>query len=348
MASIQRSGGFTSDITKRICVHLSFIFGLVFLGTAGFMVIERWDLLDSLFMTVTTLSTVGYGEVHPLDDAGRIYAIILILLGVGLLIYILSDLAEILLEASPTALLNRRRMREQIAKLAGHQVLCGFGRTGTEVARLFKEHGVDFVVIDADPVRVTEAEELGFLAIVGDATEDEALLQARVQNAVGIVCALPDDAANTFITLSAKGLNDSITVVCRAGNPGAEAKMIRAGAHSVFSPYIICGRRMATAVTHPLVLEFLDVAMNSPGYDLRLEQVLISNDSSLVGSTLKDANLKQNSGAMVLAVNQGGKLVTNPPPDLKFQSGDELIVLGADEELKRVRKLAEPTVQKKD
>jgi voltage-gated potassium channel len=291
---------------------------------------------------LTTLTTVGYGEVHPLSKAGQIYTIVLILVGVGLLIYILSSTAELMVEANPTAYFIRRRMKERISKLQKHQIVCGFGRTGHEVARLFEHHKVPFVVVEQDLSRVKQAEELGFLSLQGDATQDDVLTLAQVQSAEGVVCTLPDDAANTFITLSAKGLNENVLVVCRAANPGSEAKMLRAGAHSVISPYIICGRRMATAVTHPLVLEFLDVAMHSPSYDLRLEHVMIASDSPLVGMSLKEANIKQSAGAMVLAVNQGGKLVTNPPPEYLFQSDDELIVLGADEELKKVRQLAAP------
>lgn len=312
------------------------------------MVLEHWSFLDALFMTVTTLATVGYGEVHPLDARGRIYTMILILFGVGLLVYILTDLAEIVVHANPMVFFGRRRLREKISKLIKHQVVCGFGRTGQEVCRIFAHYGVDFVVVEDDAARVRQAEDLGYLALQGDATLDETLGQAQVQKAAGIVCTLPDDASNTFITLAAKNMNEHITVVCRAANPGSEAKMIRAGAHSVISPYIICGRRMATAVTHPLVLEFLDVAMHSPTYDLRLEQATVEPGSGLIGRTLKEANIKQTSGAMVLAVNQGGKLITNPPPDLVFQSGDDLIVLGADEELKKVRQLAECGVDKKD
>lgn len=331
------------DLKRRIFHNLWFLIVLVLAGSIGYMVVEKgWTFLDALFMTVTTLTTVGYGEVKPLDVKGRIYTIVLILFGVGLLIYILSDAAELLIEANPTAFLSRRRMKERISKLSGHQILCGFGRTGQEVARLFVQNGVQFVVIETDLDHVKLAEQQGFLIIQGDATADHVLEEAQVQQAAGIVCTLPDDAANTFITLSAKGLNENITVVCRAANPGSEGKMLRAGAASVISPYVICGRRMATAVTHPLVLEFLDVAMHSPTYDLRLEQVVIAANSPLVGSTLRDANIKQASGAMVLAINQGGKLFTNPPPEAVFQSGDELIVLGADEELKKVRQLAEP------
>jgi voltage-gated potassium channel len=310
----------------------------------GYMVLQGWNLLDSLFMTVTTLTTVGYGEVHPLDVKGKIYSVILILFGVGLLIYILTDLGEMVVHANPMVLWGRRRLRERIVKLQGHQVVCGFGRTGQEVARLLQQNRTPFVIVEINPEKVVQAEQLGYLAMQGDATTDEALSAALVPKATGIVCALADDASNTFITLAAKGLNESITVVCRAANPGSEAKMIRAGAHSVISPYIICGRRMATAVTHPLVLEFLDVAMHSPSYDLRLEQVMLSASSQVVGKTLQAANIKQTAGAMVLAINQGGKLITNPPPDFVFQSGDDLIVLGADEELKKVRQLAEGNV----
>jgi voltage-gated potassium channel len=310
----------------------------------GYMVLEHWNFLDSLFMTITTLATVGYGEVHPMDVKGRIYTMVLILFGVGLLVYILTDIGEMIVHADPMVFWGRRRLRERINKLHNHQVVCGFGRTGQEVARMLRLNGTPFVIIETDPARVVEAEQLGYLAMQGDATMDETLLEAQIPRAEGIVCALPDDASNTFITLAAKGLNESITVVCRAANPGSEAKMMRAGAHSVISPYIICGRRMATAVTHPLVLEFLDVAMHSPSYDLRLEQVLLTGSSGLIGKTLRAANIKHTAGAMVLAINQGGKLITNPPPDIVFQSGDDLIVLGADEELKKVRQLAEGNV----
>jgi voltage-gated potassium channel len=330
----------TSDIKSRIFIHLWFLNVLVLAGSIGYMVVERWSFIDSLFMTVTTLATVGYGEVHPLDMKGRLYTIVLILFGVGLLIYILSDLAELFIEANPTAIFGRRRMRERINKLHEHQIVCGFGRTGQEVSSQLFAENVPFVIVEQDAQKARGAEQLGYLVVQGDATTDEVLVQAQIARARGIVCALPDDAANTFITLAARGLNERIAVVCRAANPGSESKMLRAGANNVISPYVICGRRMATAVTQPLVLEFLDVAMHSPAYDLRLEQIVVAPQSSLVGSTLKDANIKQKSGAMVLAVKQSGKLITNPPPSLVFNSGDELIVLGAEEELRKVGQLA--------
>jgi len=310
------------------------------LGTIGYIWFEHWDWLDALFMTVSTLTTVGYGEVHPLSSAGRLYTIVLLLVGVGLFIYIVSDMAEIFLEANPTAIFGLRRMKKQIAQLTDHQIVCGFGRTGAEVCKHFFATKVPFVVIEADALQVKKAEELGMLVLQGDASADDMLLTAGVEKASGIVCALPDDTANTFIALSARALNSGITIVSRSANPGSDAKMKLAGAHMVISPYVICGRRMATAVTHPLVMEFLDVVMHSPGYDLRMEQVIIGHHSELVGTTLGSAHVKRISGAMVLAMKQDGKLITNPPTEMVFKEGDILIALGAEEELRKLTDLA--------
>lgn len=319
---------FISDFVKLIL--------LVIVGTFGFMLVERWSFLDSLYMTVITLTTVGYGEVYPLDTNGKIYSIVLILVGAGVVLYILGDMVELIIEMNLGG-----RMKYKIVKLSNHHIVCGFGRTGQEVAEHFKEEKIPFVVIDKDPEAAQEAEDLGLLALQGDASTDEALLDAQITKAKGIVCCLPDDTQNTFIALTAKGLNEEIDIVSRAANPGSEAKLKRAGARMVISPYVICGKRLAASVTHPLVTQFLDFVIHTPAKDLRLEQVHVEPDSSLVGRTLKEANIKQTSGAMILAVNQNGKLITNPSPDLIFAVGDELIALGAEQELNSLILLAQ-------
>ncbi len=310
------------------------------IGTLGFCLTEHWDWFDSLYMTITTLTTVGYGEVHPLHREGRAFAMLLMITGVGTLLFILSDTAQTLVEIDPRELFGRRRMREQIGKLKNHQIVCGFGRTGQEIANQLRASHVPFIVIESDNDRCKRAKDEGILYIQGDATADEVLKEAQVSTAKGIVCALSDDAANTFIALSAKEFNENINIVCRAANPGAEAKMIRAGAHNVVSPYVIAGRRMASAVTHPLVLEFLDVAMHNPQFDLRLEQIMITLHSKLAGLTLRDANIKQTVGAMVLAVNKKGQLLTNPGPEFVFEEGDIIVALGAEDELNKLATLA--------
>lgn len=329
-----------SELQQRFVWHLLRIIALVLAGTFGFLFVEHWRFLDALYMTVITLTTVGYGEVQPLSDAGRIYAIVLILTGVGVVLYILSDMVSIFLEANPTAIFGRRRMRQKIARLSGHQILCGYGRTGQEVANHFQQNKVSFVVIDLAVTAVKRAEESGLTVLQGDASSDEALLAAGIERAKGIVCALPDDTSNTFIALSAKGLNESIAIVARAANPGSAAKLKRAGANMVISPYIIGGRRMAAAVTHPLVTEFLDVIMHCPQYDLRMEQIAIAKGSEIIDTTLKNSNIKQVSGSMILAVYQDGKLITNPSSDLVFKEGNELIALGTEEGLKKLVDLA--------
>lgn len=322
--------------TQKILRDLFLLVMLTLGGTSGYMFIEGWNFLDSLFMTITTICTVGYGEVHKLTDPGRVYTIVLILSGVGFALYVLTDMVKPLLELN----LGTRKMKNQIVKLSHHQIVCGFGRTGQEVAAHFKSQNIPFVIIEADESRAKQATDAGYLVIVGDASTDEMLNEAQVSKADGIVCALPDDTTNTFIALSAKGLKENIAIVSRAANPGSEAKLKRAGARMVISPYVICGKRMATAVTHPLVTEFLDVVMHSPGYDLRMEQIVVSETSRIVGKTLKDANIKQLAGAMILAVNQGGKLITNPSPELLFAQGDELIALGTEQELVKLQEIA--------
>ncbi len=324
---------------KLIRYGLILIF-MVGAGTFGYCVLENYPFFDAIYMTVTTLATVGYGEIRPLHFQGRLFTVVLILCGVGTLLYMLSDIAQLIAHTDPRELFGRARMQGKIEKLKNHHIVCGFGRTGQEVAHQFLQNQIPFVVVELDNHLVQRAQAEGMLVLEGDATEDDVLKQAQITSASGIVCSLPDDAANTFIALSAKEFNENIKIVCRAANPGSEAKMIRAGAHKVISPYVIAGRRMATAVMHPLVLEFLDVAMHNPKFDLRLEQIIISSESKLKGMSLKNANIKQTVGAMILAVNKGENLITNPGPDFVFAAGDILIALGAQDELDKLCDLA--------
>ena len=325
-----------TSFKRRIIIDVMRVAGLLCFGTTGFMVVEHWDLIDSLYMTVTTMTTVGYGEVHPLSYGGKIFTITFILFSVAVAAYVLSDIVQALLGFD----FRGRRMKEKIVKLTDHQIVCGFGRTGQEVCDHFRANNVQFVVVETDATLFKKAEEMGYLAIQGDASEDDILTQAQIQTAKGVVCALPDDSTNTFITLTAKGFNEHITIVSRASSAGSESKLRRAGAHMVISPYTICGQRLATSVTHPLVTEFLDVVMHAEGYDLRMEQVSLAGSSELVGAALKDASIKQTSGAMILAVRQDGKLMTNPSPEIIFQAGDELIALGNAQQLKKLSELA--------
>lgn len=304
------------------------------------MLIEHWRVLDALYMTVLTLTTVGYQEVHHLSDNGRIYTMVFILCGVGMFLNILRDMVQIIIDASSGITLRQLKMKQTIDRLTEHQIVCGYGRTGQEVIEQFLHYKHPFVIIESNPDTVKVAEQRGLLVLEGDASSDEVLMQAGIKRAKGIVCALPDDTDNTFVALSARGLNADITIVSRAANPGAESKLKRAGAHMVISPYVICGRRMAAAVTHPLITEFLDVVMHSQAYDLQMEQVIVEEDSILSGINFKEADLKHTAGAMILAVSQNGVLVNNPSPDLIFQAGNVLIALGTQDQLEKLGSLA--------
>jgi voltage-gated potassium channel len=326
------------SIHERLISNVFKLGGLVAAGTLGFVLIEGWEPLDALFMTVMTITTVGFGEPHPLDDNGKIFTILLMLAGIGFVLYILSDIVELLIEAN-----RGRLMKHKIVKLTDHRIVCGYGRTGQEVSEQFLINKIPFVVVEQDPERARQAELRGILVLIGDASDDDILIEAQLSSAKGIVCALPDDRQNAFIAITAKGLNEKIDVVSRAANPGSEAKLKRAGVRMVISPYVICGKRLAASITHPLVTEFLDVVMHAPEHDLRMEQVAIKERSTLVGRTLKDANIRQTSGVMILAVNQNGKLITNPSPDLTFGIGDELIGLGAQQDFDKLGQLASRT-----
>jgi len=330
----------TPELKQRFVTHLLRICGLILLGTCGYMLIEHWRVLDALYMTVLTLTTVGYQEVHHLSDNGRIYTMVFILCGVGMFLNILRDMVQIIIDASSGITLRQLKMKQTIDRLTEHQIVCGYGRTGQEVIEQFLHYKHPFVIIESNPDTVKVAEQRGLLVLEGDASSDEVLMQAGIKRAKGIVCALPDDTDNTFVALSARGLNADITIVSRAANPGAESKLKRAGAHMVISPYVICGRRMAAAVTHPLITEFLDVVMHSQAYDLQMEQVIVEEDSILSGINFKEADLKHTAGAMILAVSQNGVLVNNPSPDLIFQAGNVLIALGTQDQLEKLGSLA--------
>jgi len=329
-------GNVGKTFIQRFLNNIFRLCALLVVGASGFVIVEHWSIIDSLYMAVITLTTVGFGEVHQLNDAGRIYTILLILIGTGYALYVLSDMVQLFLELN----IGSRRMQHRIVKLNGHQIVCGWGRTGQEVTDHFLRSKIPFVIVEQSAERVRKAEAEGLLVIQGDASSDDVLRMAQIDKAHGIVCALPEDTANTFITLSAKGLNENITIVSRAANPGSEQKLQRAGAKMVISPYVICGRRMATAVTHPLVTEFLEVVMHSPGHDLRMTQVKLAPGSELLGCSLRDANIKTTSGAMILAVQQNGKLMTNPSPDLVFLEGDELVALGTETQIQLLTSMA--------
>jgi voltage-gated potassium channel len=317
---------------RRLLWGLYVLIGIIAAGTGGYIAIEGWPFLDALYMTIITISTVGYAEVHPLSAGGHIFSIFLIIGGVGGALYVLTGLIQYILEGYLRTTWGRRRMKTNITKLREHFILCGYGRVGQEIARTFKEEGAPFVIIDSNPESITQAEQAGYLCLQGNATSDEVLREAGIEQARGLVTTVGSDADNTYITLSARQLNSKLFIESRAGNKEAGKKLKRAGANRIVYPLSIGGRRMAMLALRPAVVDFIDTVVWTHGHELQLENVDIAKTSSLVGLTMKAA--RSNIGITILAISKkSGKLLANPADEETIDDGDQLIVLGTKKRL---------------
>jgi len=311
---------------------------VIAIGVTGYMAIEGWSFLEALYMTVITLSTVGYSEVHTLSAAGRIFSIVLIVFGVGIMFYALTAVMHYLIEGHVGDILGRRRMKEKIKKLKGHFILCGYGRVGREVAHTFETEKKPFIIIDLDQEAITKASDTGYLFVQGDATSDDTLNEAGINQAQGLVAALGSDTDNLYITLSAKGIRPDLFVVarvCTEESDAAESKLRRAGADRVISPHRISGRRMAMAAMRPLVIDFLDTALHRRGRgELLLENIQVGTDSPMAGMTIKEGQ-RHSGGTAILAVKKrGGTLLTDPSEETLLEQGDELVIVGTRRQLR--------------
>lgn len=304
-------------------------------GVGGYVIIEGWSVFDALFMTIITITTVGYTLIHPLSTGGQIFTIFLILGGAGGAAYTLTALVQYVLESDIRSIWGRRRMKNRINQLRNHFILCGFGKVGEAIADTFQEEGVPFVVIENNPERIGHLEQGQHLFIQGDATSDEALREAGIERARGLVAAVGTDVDNTYITLTARELRRDLFIEARANSQEAEKKLRIAGANRVVSPDSIGGRRMAMLAVRPAVVDFIDEVAGRAGPDLQMENVAVSNESALAGQTV--AFFRECSRANVLAIyKKDGGLLANPPGDEKIQAGDSLIIIGTSEQLSSV------------
>jgi voltage-gated potassium channel len=329
---------------RKLFLVIALLLALWMSGVAGYMLIEHWSLLDSLFMTAISLTTVGYGEVHPLSPTGRLFTVVLIALGVGLFFYLLGVLAEAAVEGHIKGLWGRRKMEKAIAKLSSHYIVCGFGRIGRTVSRLMSELEVPVVVIERDMRIIEELRRNNILHVEGDATIDDVLIRAGIERAKGIICLLRSDADNVYIVLTARWLNPGMMIEARASSAAAETKMIQAGADRVMLPYEIGATRMALALLKPSVIEFLDLAVHSVSFDLCIEQVEMGQGCPFEGLSLRDAAVRQKTGVTVLAVQRpADKMILGPGPGYVLTAGDVVIALGDRKGLASFKVLAKGT-----
>jgi len=316
------------------------LLALVAIGTFGYAAIEGWPFLDALYMTVTTLATVGFGEVHPLSAAGRIFTIGLIILGVGGALYTLTAIVQWVFEGHLGQAWERRRMQRRVDGLDRHFILCGYGRVGRQVARDFRQAGVEFVVVDVNQASLDLAAEDGFLCVRGDATGDETLNRAGIRRARGLVTCVNSDADNIFVTLSARTLQPDLFIVARGNNDDAAPKLARVGANRVVSPYSIGGRQMAMLAVRPAAVEFVETVLHGADVELLLEDVSVADQSPLVGRTIEQLQQEVAPGVVVLAISRDGHLLTQPASETEIHRGDELVVFGTPDQLKALEGMA--------
>lgn len=317
---------------KRLRRGLIILGSIVATGTIGYMLIEGWSSIDAVYMTIITISTVGYGEVNPLSHAGRIFSIFLIVGGVGGGLFVLTAFIEYIVEGKLGLTRRRRQMKAKIAKLKDHFILCGYGRVGEEIALTFNEESAPFVIIDSRQDNFAAAEAEGYLCLLGDATSDKVLMEAGIERARGLVAAVGSDVDNTYITLSARGLRPDLFIEARANDKEAKTKLKRAGANRVVAPSSIGARRMAMLALRPAVADFIDTITHRHGQELLMENIAVESDSPLVGLTI-EAIRRQVKTAILAISKKSGKLLANPPYDTTIEVGDRLIIMGTPKEL---------------
>jgi voltage-gated potassium channel len=319
------------------------LFSVMLMGSLWYHFVEGWHWLDAVYMTVITLTSVGFGEIHPLGDRGRLFTIILILMGVVSIGYIVNRFTDAVIEGYFKEGIEISARKRLIESLKDHYIICGFGRMGQQIALEFQSEGIQFITIDSRLDQVQSAQELGIVAIQGDATLDETLHKVSIEKAACLVAALPSDAENLYTVLSAKTLNPNIRAIARASTEEAVKKLQRAGADAVISPYITGGKRMAAAALRPQVMDFVDGILTGTDRSFYMEEFLIDSRCTVIGETLREAKLRSQSGALVLAIRRSdGTLIAGPTGESLIMPADSLICMGTAEQLRILNQILSP------
>lgn len=335
----------TKSSLARVLHAILILLGIIAGGTAGYMLIEGWDFVDSLYMTVITIATVGFQEVHPLSATGQVYTIVLISGGLVAAAYAFGRVIEFMIEGYLTDIWGGRAMKKKISQLTDHYIVCGFGRVGEQVAREFSRNNAPFLVLDSNPdvKKYLDAEDV--LYIQGDAADETVLKEAGIDRAKGLVSVVDSDADNVYVTLTARALRPDLFIIARSNLESAAYKLKRAGANRVISPYSLGGRRIASMVLKPVVSDFLDTVMHGEDMEFQLSEFSIGERSALKNKTVKDADIRQRSGAMVLSIyRKNGTFETDLHGDTTIGAGDRLIVIGTREQLERLENLNRDSV----
>ena len=309
-------------------------------GTTGYVLIERWSAWDAFYMTVTTVATVGFREVHPLSMAGQVFTVLLIVSGVGSAFYTATLLASTIVEGGLQRRFERRRMTSMLQQLRDHFILCGYGRIGSMIADELDRQQVPFVIIERDAVRVRTVIDRGWTGMEADASHEDVLTRAGIQRARGLIAAVGTDAENVYTVLTARGMQPNLFIIARVESDDAEHKLRRAGADRVISPYHIGAAHMVQTALRPAVVDFVQLATGSGHLELSMEQVRVPPPSALVGKSLVESGIRQKFGVIIVAIRRADSAMEfNPPPEAVIRGGDELVVLGGTESVKALEEM---------
>ena len=334
-----------SGNNRRILFAVAAVVVAIACGAVGFHLIEGWSILDSLYVAAQTVTTVGYGDLTPATRNGRIFSIVFMLAGVGVVLYALTATVHAIVQSELVATFGQRRISRRMNKLRDHFIICGAGRVGSHLVRGLLGGAETFIVIERDPQKVAELTDLGVIVLVRDATLEESLREAGVEHARGLAACLPDDADNVYVVLTARDLNPHLHIVARAAEEQAEPKLIRAGANRVVAPTIIGGHRMAMALTKPAVDDFLG-SITANKLELAFEQLEVDAASALVGQKLSETNIRAALDIVVVSIRRSdGNILFNPSGEAVIQSGDILIAIGHAESLMKLAALAKGTMK---
>ncbi|HWQ89351.1 MAG TPA: potassium channel protein [Desulfitobacteriaceae bacterium] len=326
---------------KRIIVTFLALFSIIYFGAIALTFAEKISFWEALYLTIQTVTTVGFGDIVVSTTWGQIIIFVLMIGGVGLMLYSLGLVMAFIIEGQLANVYGRRIMKKKIGQLRNHIIVCGAGRVGWQVVQRLHREGAPFVVIDQDEDLVSRLLEEGYLAVHGDATLDEVLVNVQIEHAKGLITTLPEDALNVFVTLTAKGLNPDIKVVARMDKLESEKKLRHSGADKIISPAILGGSRMAMSILKPTSMEYIETLLHDYNIEIDIEEFRIKQDSILAGKTLGLSALKEKTGAIIIAIARGKNLISNPDAEEVILSGDLLIVLGKKEQLQRLEQIAE-------
>ncbi len=332
---------YLSTLTQQSLTLAILVAALIILGVTGYMYLEGWTLIDALYMTIITVATVGFKEVYPLSVQGKIFTIVLITMGVGVFAYGAVTFSRLLVEGELKKVFDKRRLEREMKKLKDHAIVCGFGRLGEKVSEELHRKGVPFVVVENDPNRIPKLEEKGYLYIEADSSDEGILEEAGIVDAKILIAVVGSDADNLFITLSARELNPKLHIVARVEDPQATRKLYKAGANRVISPYDVGASMLVHAALKPAVTDFIELTTRLGPVTLILEEVVIEKGSALDGVLIKESKIREDTGAIVVAVRKADTSnILRPEPSLKLEKGDLLVVLGMREDIEKLEELA--------